>query len=60
MFTVACIRPDGEFDHCEGFRTEREARAHINKWADGACEFRLTGPDREVIVETRFPVLMVA
>ena len=60
MFTVTGVRLDGEFDHHEGFATEREARVHINKWANGACVFTLRDPAGDVIVESSFPVLMVA
>jgi|LakMenEpi03Aug12_release.lakeMendotaPanAssembly.Ray.scaffolds.fasta_scaffold3763850_1 hypothetical protein len=42
------------------FDTEREARAYINQQADGERVFWLWGPKGELIVESRFPVLMVA
>ena len=40
--------------------TERECRQVINATCDGQTLYRILDPDRNVIVETRFPVLMVA
>jgi hypothetical protein len=42
------------------FHTEREARAFINQHADGFRVYTLFDPEGEVIVRSRFPVLMVA
>lgn len=41
------------------FATEREAREYINAHADGGRLYRLFH-DGELIVESRYPVLMVA
>jgi hypothetical protein len=53
--------PDGFVD-CEwfAFPTEREARRFINDNADGGRVFSLSEDGGEVIVCSRFPVLMVA
>jgi hypothetical protein len=42
------------------FDTEREARAFLNVQADGERIYTLVDPAGEVIVRSRFPVLMVA
>jgi hypothetical protein len=42
------------------FDTEREAREFLNVKADGGRTYTLVDPAGEVIVRSRFPVLMVA
>lgn len=51
---------DGPFCGVFWFSTEREARQVLNLCANGRTLFTLCGPDAAVIVESAFPVLMVA
>jgi len=62
MFTVSYIRSGslGDCGDAVEFKTEREARAWINARADGSTVYTLESPDFYVIVESAWPVLMVA
>ena len=59
MFVVIVEYADGD-SFGRQFASEREARAWFNTQADGASVCTLYGPDDAVIVESAFPVLMVA
>jgi hypothetical protein len=59
MFCVVAIDTDGN-RRCYVFPTERKARWYINDHSDGVTLFVLYDPDGERVVESRFPVLMVA
>jgi hypothetical protein len=59
MFCVVCIAANGE-RRSYVFSSERKARWHINDNADGVRLFVLYDPAGEVVIESRFPVLMVA
>jgi hypothetical protein len=59
MFCVVSITASGE-RRAYVFSCERKARWYINDNADGVRLFVLYDPAGEVVVESRFPVLMVA
>jgi len=62
MFTVICLftTPHGESGDHVTFESERGARAWINARADGTGVYTLLDADGDVIVESSFPVMMVA
>jgi hypothetical protein len=60
MFEVVSPAPTMDCSDVWQFHTEREARAFINQHADGFRVYTLFDPEGEVIVRSRFPVLMVA
>lgn len=59
MFCVVRITTSGE-RRAYTFHNERKARWFINDNSDGFTLFVLYDPDGEVVVESRFPVLMVS
>ena len=59
MFVVVRITTSGE-RRAYTFPSERKARWYVNDNADGETLFVLYDPAGEVVVESRFPVLMVA
>lgn len=59
MFCVVRITASGE-RRAYTFPTERKARWYINDNSDGVTLFVLYDPDGERVVESRWPVLMVA
>jgi len=61
MFIVSYfLNDDPDSGDCIEFATEREARAWINARADGTQVYALETADGDLIVESAFPVLMVA
>lgn len=46
-YTVVCVRWDGEFDHCQGFKTLTEAEAYIASAQplNEGCTFRICTAD---------------
>jgi len=62
MFTVSYIWTGslGDCGDAVEFKTEREARAWINARADGSQVYTLEGPDHDIILQSSWPVLMVA
>lgn len=59
MFCVVSIASSGE-RRSYVFPTERKARWYINDHSDGVTLFILYDPDGERVVESRYPVLLVA
>ena len=59
MFCVVSIASSGE-RRSYVFPNERTARWYINDNADGVRLFVLYDPSGEVVVESRYPVLLVA
>jgi hypothetical protein len=59
MFCVVSIASSGE-RRSYVFPNERKARWYINDNADGVRLFVLYDPSGEVVVESRYPVLLVA
>jgi hypothetical protein len=59
MFVVVRITPSGD-RRSHAFPTERKARWFINDHADGCTLFLLYDPEGSLVIESRFPVLMVA
>lgn len=59
MFCVVSIASSGE-RRSYVFPSERKARWYINDHADGVRLFVLYDPSGEVVVESRYPVLLVA
>lgn len=59
MFVVVRITVDG-VRRSYAFPSERKARWYINDNADGRTLFVLYDAEGELVIESRFPVLMVA
>jgi hypothetical protein len=57
MFCVVSIAVTGE-RRSYVFASERKARWYVNDHADGVTLFVLYDPAGEVVVESRFPVLL--
>jgi hypothetical protein len=52
-YSVVCIRWDGEFDHCQGFKTLSEAEAYIASAQplNEGCSFRICSAEEPFRME---------